>query len=50
MNTALRTVALKIIPEACASDPDRLARFQAQVLVSLSVTCAYRKSRPRPVH
>ena len=31
-------VALKILPEAFASDPDRLARFQreAQVLASLN--------------
>ena len=33
-----RQVALKILPEAFASDPDRLARFQreAQVLASLN--------------
>ena len=33
-----REVALKILPEAFASDPDRLARFQreAQVLASLN--------------
>ena len=33
-----RDVALKILPEAFASDPDRLARFQreAQVLASLN--------------
>ena len=33
-----RQVALKILPEACADDPDRLARFQreAQVLASLN--------------
>ena len=33
-----RQVALKIVPEAFASDPDRLARFQreAQVLASLN--------------
>ena len=32
-----REVALKILPEAFATDPDRLARFQreAQVLASL---------------
>ena len=35
-----RQVALKILPEAFASDPDRLARFQreAQVLASLNHT------------
>ena len=42
-----RQVALKILPEACATDPDRLARFQreAQVLASLndpSVRALYR--------
>ena len=39
-----RQVALKILPEAFASDPDRLARFQreAQVLASLNHT----KHRP----
>ena len=33
-----RQVALKILPEAFATDPDRLARFQreAQVLASLT--------------
>ena len=33
-----RQVALKILPEALATDPDRLARFQreAQVLASLN--------------
>ena len=33
-----RQVALKILPEAFATDPDRLARFQreAQVLASLN--------------
>ena len=33
-----RDVALKILPEAFAADPDRLARFQreAQVLASLN--------------
>ena len=33
-----RQVALKILPEAFANDPDRLARFQreAQVLASLN--------------
>ena len=33
-----RQVALKILPEAFAADPDRLARFQreAQVLASLN--------------
>ena len=33
-----RQVALKILPEAFASDPDRLARFQreGQVLASLN--------------
>ncbi len=33
-----RDVALKILPEAFATDPDRLARFQreAQVLASLN--------------
>ncbi len=33
-----RQVALKILPEAFASDPDRLARFQreAQLLASLN--------------
>ena len=33
-----RDVALKILPEAFASDPERLARFQreAQVLASLN--------------
>ena len=33
-----RQVALKILPEAFTSDPDRLARFQreAQVLASLN--------------
>ena len=33
-----RSVALKILPDAFASDPDRLARFkrEAQVLASLS--------------
>ena len=33
-----RDVALKVLPDAFASDPDRLARFQreAQVLASLS--------------
>ena len=33
-----RDVALKILPEALATDPDRLARFhrEAQVLVSLN--------------
>ncbi len=33
-----REVALKILPEAFADDPDRLARFQreAQVLASLN--------------
>ena len=33
-----RQVALKVLPEAFASDPDRLARFQreAQVLASLN--------------
>ena len=35
-----RQVALKILPEAFATDPDRLARFQreAQVLASLWVS------------
>ncbi len=40
-NTKLgRQVALKILPEAFATDPDRLARFQreAQVLASLNRT------------
>src|SRR5262245_9339434 len=33
-----RDVALKILPDACANDPDRLARFrrEAQVLASLN--------------
>ena len=33
-----RDVALKVLPDAFASDPERLARFQreAQVLVSLN--------------
>ena len=36
--TLNRQVALKILPEAFAADPDRLARFQreAQVLASLN--------------
>ena len=37
-DTKLNQVALKILPEALAADPDRLARFQreAQVLASLN--------------
>ena len=37
-DTKLNQVALKILPEAFATDPDRLARFQreAQVLASLN--------------
>src|SRR5262249_31386395 len=33
-----REVAIKILPESCAQDPDRLARFtrEAQVLASLN--------------
>ena len=36
--TLNREVALKVLPEAFASDPDRLARFEreAQVLASLN--------------
>ncbi len=36
-----RDVALKILPDAFAADPDRLARFQreAQILASLKVWC-----------
>ena len=45
-----RQVALKILPDAFADDPDRLARFQreAQVLVSrhLPEMCATRLLRP----
>ena len=39
-----RQVALKILPEAFAQDPDRLARFQreAQVLASLNHPFAWR--------
>ena len=32
-----RDVALKILPEAFATDPDRLARFQREVILA---TCA----------
>ena len=33
-----RTIAIKVLPDALASDPDRLARFEreAKVLASLS--------------
>ena len=42
-----RQVALKILPDAFAEDPDRLARFkrEAQILTSLN-HCADRKPRP----
>ena len=48
-----RQVALKILPEAFATDPDRLARFQreAQVLASLKhpvrLTWRWRSPHPR---
>ena len=45
--TAVDQVALKILPDAFAADPDRLARFagEAQSLASLD-RCADRKPRP----
>ncbi len=56
-----RDVALKVLPDAFASDPDRLARFQreAQVLASLNhpniaaihgLEEADGVPRPRPAH
>ena len=41
-----RQVALKILPDAIAADPDRLARFEreAQVLTS----CNYLDASPSP--
>ena len=47
-----RQVALKILPEAFAADPDRLARFQreAQVLASLNhpgIAAIYGIEKPR---
>lgn len=49
-----RDVALKILPESFALDPDRVARFkrEAQVLASLNhlniaAICAFQKNRRR---
>lgn len=43
-----RDVALKILPDAFATDPERLARFQreAQVLASLKRRCQPRRPAP----
>ena len=44
-----RDVALKVLPELFASDPDRLARFEreAQAIAALS-RCRSRADSPRP--
>ena len=40
-----RQVALKILPEAFASDPDRLARFQREAQVPSVVPADVERSR-----
>ena len=44
-----RQVALKILPDAFANDPDRLARFtrEAQILTNSSSRCQVSPWRPR---
>ena len=42
-----RQVALKILPEAFATDPDRLARFQREAQVQNPPPIAHSRNSPR---